>query len=164
MTFADSYLGKLRAEVGHRLLLIPGASVLLVRDGGQVLLTHRIDMNAWGVPGGSVEPGESFARTAVRELREEAGVTVRGADLVPYATFSEAEHNTVTYPNGDEMHGFTVCFMATTWAGEPVPDGVEMSEVRFVDPARPPQPLHRTTAHLLELFAAFRATGAFQAR
>jgi 8-oxo-dGTP pyrophosphatase MutT (NUDIX family) len=164
MAFADSYLGKLRAEVGSRLLLMPGASVVLTREDGHVLLARRIDMGVWCVPGGSAEPGGSFARTAIRELREETGVTVRETDLVPFGTFSEAEHHTVTYPNGDVMHGFLLCFLATRWSGEPAPDGIEMSEVRFVDPADPPEPLHQSAFHVLALLAAFRATGTFQAR
>jgi 8-oxo-dGTP pyrophosphatase MutT (NUDIX family) len=164
MPFADSYLGKLRAEVGSRLLLVPGASVLIARDDGHVLLGRRTDMGLWAVPGGSAEPGGSFARTAVRELREETGVSTREDDLIPFATFSESEIHTVTYPNGDLVHGFTMCFTATTWTGEPVGDGAELSEVRFVDPARPPAELHPTAAHTLALLLAFRVSGRFQVR
>jgi 8-oxo-dGTP pyrophosphatase MutT (NUDIX family) len=164
MAFADSYLGRLRAEVGSRLLLVPGASLLLARADGRVLLGRRTDMGVWAVPGGGAEPGGSFTRTAVRELREEAGVVVREADLIPFATFSEAEIHTVTYPNGDLVHGFTMCFTAEAWSGEPVADGVEMSEVRFVDPSRPPEPLHPTARHTLGLLLEFRKTGVFQLR
>jgi 8-oxo-dGTP pyrophosphatase MutT (NUDIX family) len=164
MAFADSYLGQLRAEVGSRLLLVPGASLLLTREDGHVLLGRRTDMGVWAVPGGAAEPGGSFARTAVRELGEEAGVTVREADLIPFGTLSEAEVHTVTYPNGDRIHGFTICFTADVWSGEPVADGVEMSEIRFVDPSRPPEPLHPTALHTLDLLQDFRRTGVFQVR
>jgi 8-oxo-dGTP pyrophosphatase MutT (NUDIX family) len=164
MAFADSYLGKLRAEVGSRLLLVPGASVLLARDDGHVLVGRRTDMGVWAIPGGGAEPGGSFARTAVRELREETGVTVREQDLIPFATFSEAEIHTVAYPNGDLVHGFTMCFTVEVWSGEPIADGAEMSDVRFVDPLRPPEPLHPTAGHTLSLLLAFRRTGVFQLR
>jgi 8-oxo-dGTP pyrophosphatase MutT (NUDIX family) len=164
MGFADSYLGQLRAEVGSRLLLVPGASVLLARDDGHVLLGRRTDMGVWAIPGGGAEPGGSFARTAVREIREEAGVSVREQDLIPFATFSEAETHTVAYPNGDLIHGFTMCFIVEAWSGQPIADGAEMSEVRFVDPERPPEPLHPTAAHTLSLLLAFRSSGRFQVR
>jgi 8-oxo-dGTP pyrophosphatase MutT (NUDIX family) len=164
VSFADSYLGRLRAEVGSRLLLVPGASVLVSREDGQVLLARRTDMDVWSAPGGSAEPGGSFARTAVRELEEEVGLTVAEADLIPFASLSEAELHTVSYPNGDVIHGFMMAFTATRWSGEPTPDGIEMSDVCFVDPRQPPVSLHHATARLLELLCAYRATGAFQVR
>jgi ADP-ribose pyrophosphatase YjhB (NUDIX family) len=44
-------------------------------DAGRVLLIRHEDADgAWGVPGGSHKPGESFRETAEREVREETGV------------------------------------------------------------------------------------------
>lgn len=55
------------------------AGVLLVDPRGRLLLQERdehprIDPERWGLPGGHVEPGESFAEAAPRELEEETGV------------------------------------------------------------------------------------------
>ena len=162
--FADSYLGRLRQQVGSRLVLVPGASVTLLRDDGQVLLGRRTDIDRWGLPGGIAEEGSSFARTAVTELREETGVEVEERDLVPFASVSEAELHTITYPNGDRCHGFALCFLAREWHGEPRPDHEETSEVRFADPDDPPGPLAQTTIHVLALLREYLATGRFQAR
>ena len=45
---------------------------------GKILLVHRCDpgLMEWEIPGGKIEPGESPADTAVRELKEELGVSV----------------------------------------------------------------------------------------
>ena len=59
--------------------------VVIIRDG-RVLVAHRADHPAesgWEFPGGKREPGESLAQTAVREIREELGVSVTVGVPVP---------------------------------------------------------------------------------
>jgi 8-oxo-dGTP diphosphatase len=49
--------------------------------GDQILLLHRSSLasnpGAWDLPGGHVEPGETLARAARREVREETGYDIR---------------------------------------------------------------------------------------
>lgn len=165
MSFSDSYLGQLRKRIGRELVLMPGAMIALRRPAdSRVLLTRRADDGTWCLPAGAAEPGGSFAATAINELREEAGVTVVENDLVPFATLSEAELHTIIYPNGDETHCFAVCFLAECWRGEPQPDGEETTKTEFADPASPPSPIHRPTAHALELLNSYLRSGRFQLR
>jgi 8-oxo-dGTP pyrophosphatase MutT (NUDIX family) len=91
MPYTGSYLWKLRQAVGSELVLMPGAMVALRRDDGAILLTQRADDGHWCLPAGAAEPGGSFARTAIEELREETGVEVAEEDLVPFGCLSEAE-------------------------------------------------------------------------
>jgi 8-oxo-dGTP pyrophosphatase MutT (NUDIX family) len=165
MSFSESYLGRLRKQIGSELVLMPGAMVVVRRpvDGG-VLFTRRADDGTWCLPAGAAEPGGSFATTAIAELREEAGLTVAEDDLIPFATLSEAELHTILYPSGDETHCFAVCFLAESWHGEPYPDGEEATKIEFADPAKPPSPIHRPTAHALELLIAYLRSGRFQLR
>lgn len=62
------------------------ARVLPVLADGRVLLLHgwdpeRPDSPYWFTIGGAVEPGESLAQAAARELYEEAGIVVEPADI-----------------------------------------------------------------------------------
>ena len=60
------------------------AAMAFVRDdAGDFALVHSIRRGEWGAPGGWREPGESVRENAVREVREETGLVVEAADLVP---------------------------------------------------------------------------------
>ena len=143
---------------------MPGAMVALQRDDGRVLLTRRADTGDWCLPAGAAEADGSFARTAVDELAEEAGVRVSAENLVPFGCLSEADNHTIRYPNGDVTHCFSVCFLARDWEGEPRPDNEETTEVRFAELDDLPGPMHEPASAAIELLRLFLTSGDFQVR
>ena len=93
-----------------------GVGVIVRNATGQILLEKRSDNGLWGPPGGRIEPGESVAEAAVREVREETGFTVEVTRLV--GVYSEPADRIVTYlDNGDVRHLVDVMVEATILSG-----------------------------------------------
>ena len=121
----------------------PAATVMLVRGADrslEVLLVRRNPQarfmgGAWVFPGGAVDRregrGEAALRAAaVREMREEAGIELAGPEvLVPFSRW-------IT-PAQVKTRFDTWFFVAVTPDGaEPNPDGAEVVDARWYEPAR----------------------------
>ena len=52
-------------------------------ENGKVLLVHHRGWDKWVPPGGHLEPGDTFARSAEREFEEETGIKVEAISAVP---------------------------------------------------------------------------------
>ncbi|MFI6587399.1 NUDIX domain-containing protein [Embleya sp. NPDC050493] len=163
MGYIGSYIWVIRQKLGSRLLLIPGAQVMLVNEQGECLFQRRRDTGVWEFPGGSCEEGSSFTNTAIEELEEETGLSVRPEDLIPFGSLSDPAVHVVKYPNGDLIHCFALCFAAHRWTGDMAPEEAEVVEAAFFPRDRPPQPLHPPTRAVLDMYHAYLATGRFQA-
>ncbi len=85
-----------RRKADRNTVVRAGVGVIIRDERGRILLEKRSDCGLWGIPGGSVEPGESVERTAVREIREETGLTVRVTRL--FGVYSGGGARLVTFP------------------------------------------------------------------
>ena len=54
---------------------------VIVTDGQQLLLGHATRSPRWDIPKGIVEPGETLAVAAARELLEETGLTITPEEI-----------------------------------------------------------------------------------
>ncbi|WP_370646457.1 TetR family transcriptional regulator [Arthrobacter sp. zg-Y238] len=57
------------------------SAVLVHDDAGRILLVRKRGTSRFMQPGGKLEPGETFAEAAAREVGEELGLAVAAADL-----------------------------------------------------------------------------------
>jgi len=106
------------ASEPHCLRLSVSAVVRRAPGGPELLLMRRADNGRWGLPGGYVEPGESVAEAAAREVREETGVEIELGRLV--GVYSDPACMVLAYPNGERVHAVNLCFDAIALrAGEP---------------------------------------------
>ena len=80
----------------------------LIEDGDQILLQNRVkkDWRGYALPGGHVEPGESFVGAVIREMKEETGLTILDPRLVGVKQFP--------IENGRYV---VLLFKATQWSG-----------------------------------------------
>ena len=122
-----AHIARLRAVVGHELLLLPSVTVLPVDSAGRIMLVrHAGQGDGWGTLGGAVEPGESPAAAAVRETREEIGADIELIRLIDVLGGPEYE---VSYPNGDRAAYVTAVYEARIVAGSPAPGDGELSDL-----------------------------------
>jgi ADP-ribose pyrophosphatase YjhB (NUDIX family) len=127
-----AHIARLRALVGHELLLLPSVTVLPVDSAGRIMLVrHAGQGDEWGTLGGAVEPGESPAAAAVRETREEIGADIQLIRLLDVLGGPEYE---VSYPNGDRAAYVTAVYEARVVAGSPAPGDGELSELGWFTP------------------------------
>lgn len=108
------------------------AAVVFLDDNGRVLTVRKRGTSRFMLPGGKPEVGEAAIDTAIREVREEIGVTLDAETLEPLGTFTAAAANesghTVTgtifvHPDSPEIAAF-----------QRLQPAAEIEELRWTDP------------------------------
>jgi ADP-ribose pyrophosphatase YjhB (NUDIX family) len=122
------YIQELRKLVGSRPIIMIGTGVLLLREN-QVLLLRRKDNGLWGIPGGSLEPGESLEEAARREVLEEVGLEITGS-LHIFNVYS-GKQQFYQYPNGDQIYDVCVAYWTRDFRGTLKAEAGEVLELRY---------------------------------
>ncbi|WP_205603831.1 NUDIX hydrolase [Bacillus mesophilus] len=91
-------------------LILNSAGAIIRNHEGHLLLEYRNDTNDWGIPGGYMEPGETFEETIRRELIEELSITVTSLNFLNIYSGKDYFHE---YPNGDKVYSIMAMFEAT---------------------------------------------------
>lgn len=129
------WLREMRRLVGPRPLMAPGANVAVTNARGELLLLRHAGTGRWTLPGGSLEPGESFVACAARELHEETGL--RAAMLEPLKLYAGAEYR-FTYPHGDVIDNISVLFRAEGVSGNLICSADEVHGAAWFAPSALP--------------------------
>ena len=157
--FASSYVGQLRKLVGNRLLLVPGARIVVEGPSGQILLQKRSDFDVWGLPGGNAEEGESLETAIVRETAEETGLEI--LDFKPFGFGCDPTIETFTFANGDRCQYFVLNFFTRSFLGSPKVSDKESTAVDWFPTSQLPSMLPNMRRSV-EAYVRFLRTGEFQ--
>lgn len=123
-----------------------GAGVILSDGAGRILLMRRSGEGTWGIPGGGVEPGESWSEAALRECREETGWLARIEGLL--GIYSDPATQVHRYPSGVVEQLAGVVFLASAIEHVGAPDA-EAIDLRWVNADSLPTPLFRPDVPVL---------------
>ena len=138
------FVRSLREDIGHKELFLPGVTCVVIRrhdedgaalDTPEVLLVQRSDSGQWSAISGILEPGDSTASGALREVREETGVHAR---IVRVAGVSAATPS--IYPNGDRCRFVDIAFELEWISGVPYVGDDESTGVAWFPTHALPEP------------------------
>jgi 8-oxo-dGTP pyrophosphatase MutT (NUDIX family) len=104
-----------------------GGVVVRRHDGLEVCLIKPVGRPVWGLPKGGIEPGESHADTAVREVGEETGIRARverELGAIDYTFYSRTD--------GGRIHKTVHYFLMTAEGGDTADHDHEVSEARWL--------------------------------
>ncbi|MFE1405449.1 NUDIX domain-containing protein [Streptomyces sp. NPDC058770] len=118
-----------------------GVGIIVHGPGGVLLGRHR--RRTWELAGGTVEPGETFAQAAVRELREEAGLVAEPDDVRVLGTLLDRVGDIVRV---------TVPVVITRWTGLPQQREEAIGSWRFWPLDGLPAPLFVPSAQCLTVW------------
>ncbi|HEX7976201.1 MAG TPA: NUDIX hydrolase [Anaerolineales bacterium] len=108
-----------------------GGVAYRIREGQrEVVLISVGALERWQLPKGRVDPGESMEATALREVREEAGIQT---ELV--APLDQIEYWFYTGGSGERnrVHKFVYFYLLRYLSGEPGDHDQEVNEARWVE-------------------------------
>ncbi|MBD2866003.1 NUDIX domain-containing protein [Paenibacillus oceani] len=122
--------------------VVCAAGGLIVRNHNVLLVktTYGANRGLWMIPGGLVEPGETFEMAAIREVYEETGITAQPRRLI--AVRSGIKETAVRSAPPDPAacgsprpeqseHGVYLVYEMEPIPGTPEADGLEIAEARY---------------------------------
>ncbi len=129
-----SYFHQLRKKIGHELLLVPSVAAVIHDPEGRLLLQEKAG-EAWSLPAGAIEPGETPVDAVVGEVLEETGFEVESVEILGVFGGKGFRYS---YPNGDRVE-YTVVLYHCTVGAPGVPLDEETRSLRyFAETEMPP--------------------------
>ncbi|WP_245811707.1 NUDIX domain-containing protein [Paraburkholderia megapolitana] len=126
----ESYMSWLRKRVGRDRVLSPSVAAVIHDHTGRLLLQEKSSGEAWSLPAGGVELGESPQEAIIREVMEETGYAVeihRILGVFGGHTFR------YTYPSGDQVEYMVTLFQCKIIGASGIPTDSETKSTRYFD-------------------------------
>lgn len=127
------YIKWIRSKVGNEMVILNFANACIINDQNKILVQRRRQENAWGLPGGSFELGESAHEALRREIKEETGLEINIEKLL--GVYTKYFH---TYPNGDKTQSIVMTFICRVTGGELQSENAETLELAYMAPENMP--------------------------
>ena len=97
----------------------PAAAVAILNEEREILLLKRKDNQKWTMPGGTMEFGESLTDCALREVKEESGLSVTIKDII--GTYTDPNIR-IAYSDGEVRQEFTIVYYGETQSQDVILD------------------------------------------
>ncbi len=130
-SFVQDQIAQIRPFIGNDRLIGVGATAVVVRGDGRLLMIRRRDNDQWFFPSGYADLGETVAHTIIREVREETGLHIVPERIVGVYSSPQFHH---TFPNGHQVKNVGVLFRARLVGGLPEIDATEISDMAWMTP------------------------------
>lgn len=123
---------------------IPAACVIVTDEAGRLLLVKRSvepKKGLWCLPGGFMELGETPEQAALRELKEETGLTGKIDRIIGAESSSNAIYDTVAL----------ICYTIAQYSGNPAA-GDDASDLGFFMPDNLPEIAFDSHRNFISIF------------
>ncbi|WP_258167922.1 NUDIX domain-containing protein [Paraburkholderia sp. BL21I4N1] len=124
----ESYISWLRKKVGGDLILSPSVAAVIHDHEGKLLLQEKSSGEAWSLPAGGIELGESPQEAIAREVMEETGHAIRIHGIL--GVFGGRPFR-YTYPSGDQVEYVVTVFQCKIIGGSEVPSDSETRSIQY---------------------------------
>lgn len=132
--------------------VVVGTGVIIVNSEGLILLGKRCSTHApyWSIPGGHLDPGESFEKGAIREIEEETGLVINDLQVIGIS------NNLATWRQ-EGKHTVSVCMLAQHPGGEAkLMESEKCAEWRWCSPQSLPEPHFEASRNAIHLWLSKR--------
>ncbi|NTF31329.1 NUDIX domain-containing protein [Rhizobium skierniewicense] len=144
-----SYITALRNKIGSDMLIVPSVAAVIHDADGKILLQEKMSGEAWSLPAGAIELGETPRQAIIREVREETGFEVSVQEIID--VFGGRDFRYV-YPNGDRVEYVVTLFACRIERYVSAPPDNETKSIRYFSQAEmPPLALPYSKAALFNL-------------